>query len=184
MTRYKLPEALGGGEVTECRTVFAIPEGFRAVGLVGSSDSDRWLYLVPVDALTEIKPPTPPEPEPGAYLIGGVLCVRFRDDQTIHRWWVETSGVPGGFVSYSWPDAIGIFTEDVTIRRLVPEMAEVELPWRPSPAWRIPVRIATSHEKVEIKVDGTTLFSAPNTAEAMAGALLSAARKAREAKHD
>jgi hypothetical protein len=127
-----------------------------------------------------IPPPVPDEPEPGAYLIGDRLAVRFEteagqlwhtanDDQSWTQLWAEIGG----------PDA--------TIRRLVPEPEPVALPWETQPyapgvnravvgAWTrggtVRAGVTIGHRENGIDLD-------PDTAEAMAAALWTAARAAR-----
>lgn len=73
----------------------------------------------------EIVPPIPPEPEPGAYLIGDWVAVRFGGSV-----WHSAEG------SCYWPELYESIVDesgpDVQIVRLVPERPApaVELPWR------------------------------------------------------
>lgn len=142
MTRYKLPAELGGGErdayiVTSGNAMFAVDDGEVTISL---------------SLLTEVPPPIPPEPEPGAWLIGGSLAARFAVPAGWTAWvWQANFKLPalGGEVHEStagrtwvtcgnswdkvWAEIGG---PDVTITRLVPESSDraqpptVDLPWR------------------------------------------------------
>jgi len=117
--RFRLPEQLGGGEV---EYLWASQVGY----------GQNWIVMVPGGGpqfdihpnwLTEIAPPPlPAEPEPGAYLIGEVLC--WRDE------W-HTNGLPGGprwrtSAVGDWHDWDDLWTllgrgrDDVSIVPLVP----------------------------------------------------------------
>lgn len=61
MTRYRFPDVLGGGEHEGTREGETV--GFNLPGLVGY----LWLHMTDV---TEVPPPIPAEPGPGAYHIG------------------------------------------------------------------------------------------------------------------
>ena len=122
MTRYKLPDVLGGGEfgaayVHAGMAHFDIPE----VGRV----------TVPETKIVEV--PTPPEPDPGAWSIGGVLAVRWADGGDT-RWAYE--GQRQGYTA-DWDVVWTVLGgPGVTIHRLVPESSDraqpptVDLPWR------------------------------------------------------
>jgi len=101
----------------------AVPEGFTAIVRSGPGP----VTLVPTVSLTLVDT-TPAEPEPGAWLIGDVLCVRFPGDDGDHRWqfWNALDGRCDGPWYAVWQELGG---HGVTIRRLIPEPAPVELPW-------------------------------------------------------
>lgn len=137
--RYKLPDALGGGEVeeTEAHSSHNVPESFVAVN-VATTDGGSvvWYGYLPRAILTPVKPPTPEEPEVGAWLIGDVLAVRWHAPEGFCQWsyqWRNANG-EADWTSDNW-DQIwkNLGGSDVTITRLVPERVEtveqVELPW-------------------------------------------------------
>ncbi|MES2211011.1 MAG: hypothetical protein V4515_12665 [Chloroflexota bacterium] len=179
MTTWKFPDALGGGEY-ESQAILNTPPGMVAFTFSGS------VVYIHKGLLTE---PIPAEPEPGAYLIGGVVCVRFPDDNHDPWWAVATPGV--GQVWHDWHDAVeALGGPDVTIVRLVPAVeVETELPWEGVSMYQSFIKVGPPDEDREIPVtiDFRTgagpmdCLLGDDTAEAMAGALLSAARKAREA---
>jgi hypothetical protein len=131
MTRYRLPEILGGGEfdgeMLWSGCAGAVPDYDLHVPGVGTVRITTTVALTPVDT-------TPPEPEPGAWLIGKYVCVRmFRNstarlDTPPRTAWVA-AGDPDQPCQWDelWRDLGG---PGVTIRRLIPEPAPVELPWR------------------------------------------------------
>jgi hypothetical protein len=89
---------------------------------------DGYRVWIPRDALTEVPPPIPDEPGPGAYLIGGVLCMRFRVREG--RDWFADAQIPGLMLRMYWDafvEAMGI-TADTSIVELVPKatLPEVE----------------------------------------------------------
>lgn len=166
--RYKLPD---------------LPDEAEAVSVHGGVATFEWpglgRFMMPVAALTEVPPPIPPEPEPGAYDIGGVLCVHPPRSRPTSRYtWLVVE--PTDVASYRWAlwadvwDLIG--GPDVTIRRLVPGSGfGVTLPWAGE----------TVHEHLSICVnnfngpilglDGASYALSANTARAMAAALWAAA---------
>lgn len=118
MTRYKLPDALGGGEFErltgykskagdDWRMRFDIP----GVGLVD----------VPLEALTEVKPSLPEEPPDKAVVLWCGEAYQ-RDDKVVdpeYNWFGDQGWV-------SWRD---MHAGGETIVRLVPAHEPVELPW-------------------------------------------------------
>jgi len=133
VTRYKLPDELGGGEF-DGQPLLNTSDGSPAGRIFLHITPDRSEYLVLDPArLTEVRPPVPAEPEPGAYLIGGTPCVRIGSawvvgiDQPDPRWWVYWRD--GGVAKL-------VGGPDVPIVRLVPESSDraqpptVVLPWR------------------------------------------------------
>lgn len=136
MTRYKLPDELGGAEVQQVRwdskyeAMPKIPKGYVAV----SGDANpAWIIYVPDGALTEVPPPIPAEPEPGVYRAWrpgweerGVVIVN--DGEDGGNW-----GVVGDIVWRSWEDFVrqlGLGGPGVVIRKLQPAPEPVQLPWR------------------------------------------------------
>lgn len=123
MTTYRLPEAWGGLEVEESFGSYdSVPDGYLMVLLPRS----QWAALFPKDALTEVKPPIPAEPEPGAYLIGDALWFRPADARGAR--WVGPDGI-----CWEWEQAWrrSLTRPDVTITPLVPSVPvePVQLPW-------------------------------------------------------
>lgn len=118
MTRYQLPAALGGGEMDEYRHVDGGTEA--PIGTVAFL-VNGCIVAIARALLTELPPPIPAEPEPGAYLIGGVLAVRFREDPGLigHNWVYGNRGVgydDAGFWPAVWGDLGG---PDVAIVPLI-----------------------------------------------------------------
>lgn len=151
------------------------------------------VILVPTVALTAVDT-TPPEPEPGAWLIGETLCWRDSmhtdgspDDD---RWRVDHRTI-GGW--WTWPTVWKhLGGPGITPRRLVPEVAavDVDLPWQLSSGptsqrpWCVEVEwTLTGYVLVSasVMIRGAGVRLAPDAAEAMAAALLTAARAARGA---
>jgi hypothetical protein len=80
VTRYKLPEVYGGGEVMECDfTDIAVPDGYAAVAPASPKDGDP-IALIPRKWLTEVKPPMVEPP------VGSVMRDRHGDA------WVRMEG--------------------------------------------------------------------------------------------
>lgn len=172
--RYKLPDALGGGEY----------EGSfeeHLAGVIRLNFNGRAIY-VPLDMLTEISPPIPPQPGPGAYLIGDsmALAVRFENDGDPN--WLS---MPGGWRHWEdlWRDLGG---PDVTITRLVPERVEtvepVTLPWQGESAYGTPIRVERERDgEVGIVIGNRDIgmvgaVCTPEGTREFANALLAASR--------
>jgi hypothetical protein len=133
------------------------------------------VILVPTVALTPVDT-TPEEPEPGAWDLNGVLCVRFAGDDTERPWAVAKVGVTGGFVWLDWHMAWEkLGGPGITPRRLVPEPAPVELPFTTS-VGEIEVT-AVGQLRVFNSICKMTKAQLEQTGQA----LISAARAAREA---
>lgn len=145
------------------------------------------VILVPTAALTPVNT-TPAEPEPGAWLIGETPA--WHDP---HYGWRLLDVDKQDEDWFEWPYTLHLCGgRDVPIVRLVPEPEPVELPWDPDPLdfadlgkTRTSVRVAAGgsieDENVVGRV-GNVVRLTPETAEAKAGALLAAARAAREVK--
>ena len=58
---------------------------------------------VPMLWLEPCASPIPDEPEPGAYLIGGRLCVRFPGDEDLPRWEVADPAYAGQGRGFAMP---------------------------------------------------------------------------------
>jgi hypothetical protein len=96
MSRFKLPDALGGAECTFHAEGYQ--PGCWIVELVDVMPGLR-IEIEP-EALTEVPPPIPAQPEPGAYLVGGVICVHLPAGPIGCTWFIaETGGRP-----YRWAD--------------------------------------------------------------------------------
>lgn len=161
MAKFRLPPELGSGEIE-----IAVNTRDDARPTHWSWNIDGHAVSLPLAILTEIPPPIPPEPEPGAYLIGGVLCVRFEDgwddDGEAAQAWEEAWQKHGG--------------PDVDIVALVPKPAAVELPWK-GESWSV----WRDHPgRVQINVPGSSgVWSVPDDLAREFGlALLSAADRA------
>jgi len=142
--RYKLPEALGGGEyeaLTDYRSKagddwrfrFRIPD----VGLVD----------VPAESLTEVKPPLPPEPPVGSVVL----------DQN-GRVWQSRAGRPGPDSVSQWQSVMGgqqpwTYVGTLKPTLLVPDpFAEpVELPWEDASTMGTPIGLKISgHDEMSL----------------------------------
>lgn len=145
----------------------------RALAAHPGGRIERRRVEISYGAWEAVPPPTPPEPEPGAYLIGDKLAVRFPDDDSGAVWAIETNGPAG----YQWMDWDPVWVHpDVTIVKLVPEPPTVELPWETS--------------RGEFRIWGRTVYLFGQQCTLTKGqledagrAFLSAARAAREADH-
>jgi len=120
MTTYRLPEALGGGEVEIVTPAWAGNAIICEVALVDQPDVKVSLAR---SLLTEVEPPLPPEPAPGSVLRcnDGYLHIRRGSGmaRSDHREGYST-----------WAEIVA--SHDQPLVRLVPDpFAEpVELPWR------------------------------------------------------
>jgi hypothetical protein len=113
--RYRLPAELGGGEVEYLWPSKSGTDGKFWVVRVGPGGPQ---FEIHANWLTEIAPPIPPEPEPGAYLIGETVC--FHDEA--FGWWLghRADKVWRG-VWQEWEDAwAAVGGPDVDIVPLVP----------------------------------------------------------------
>jgi hypothetical protein len=179
---YTLTTALGDMPVhTVALQDTTVPPDYVAVaGATGP------VMLVPTVCLTPVDT-TPAEPEPGAWLIGTVPCIRLT--RPIERpWFRETSqGRTFGTWAETWGDIGGA---GATIRRLIPEPAPVALPFEVTDIsdCTAQVRLGAS-SGMRVVIDHTTDAAGdytahayePDVAEAKGWALLTAARAAREA---
>lgn len=126
-------------------------------------------FEIHMNWLTPAPTPQPTEPPPGAYLIGETVCVRTADSMP-YPWLIVH---PEGYTSPQQPsDWKGVWERlggpDVTIQRLVPEPAKVELPAK----FRDPVG-----EWIEVHIDGSILVG--DRAEAKVALDLPQAEKVR-----
>jgi hypothetical protein len=177
MTRYKVTEEWGGGEAEDADFASFTPSSeYRAL----TRDNGRWFALIHEGALTEVPPPIPPEPEPGAYLIGDSWALRTKALLS-ERWiWHDGAYLHSGTFADLWAHVDG---PDVTITPLVPALPDVELPWKLSVGWAA-VSVGGSCDAVWVQTvsGGRAVLVeplSPDAAEAMAAALMTAARAAR-----
>jgi hypothetical protein len=137
VTRYRLPEALGEVEMlTDQEPTRAVNE-YRWV-----HHAELGLIQVHRNRLTEVKPPLPEDPGPGAWLVNGQVCVRTTEDDDAAPWCWPGALAHGTSTWSEWPDllkAVGVGP----IVRLVPDpLAEApELPWETTDADGVDVRI-------------------------------------------
>jgi hypothetical protein len=166
VTRYRLPEALGGGEYE------AVRQGGRAgVVLIGFDIPDVGSVDLPRSILVEVEEPPPPEPEIGAIVLAdGRPWIH-----TQHCWpsWLGT----GGFEA-SWKDLLGDYS-DLPVRLVPDPAAGVVLPWRlgfPTGGTITVSRADVSLEKgvAMVSTPGPFVLGAAD-ARSMAAALLAAA---------
>lgn len=179
MTRFKLPEVLGGGEFE------ALTEFWTKVGPEGQDIRLRFsipnvgLVDIPKHVLTEVPPPIPAEPEPGAYLIGEVLVTGYARRDEVRWLYADSIGV---LMTVLWAELWEkLGGPDVTIRRLEPAPPTVEFPWYLS---EITVEVRKADPPVLVQIDQEWVYLSWDSAEQMAAALLTAARAAREADHE
>jgi hypothetical protein len=123
MTRYKLPEALGGGEVIVGERW---PDGRTTVTAPMVDDGTVHLRL-PLDLLTEVAEPLPEEPP-----IGSVVRAQLVDEDEPRMWQLITDHDYGA----GWYAAgLGMCFEWAALCKrgtpvpLVPAPAPVDLPW-------------------------------------------------------
>ena len=99
MRRYKLPAVLGGGEI-EATETWGGCAGGRPEYQIGAGDNGFTLLAPRGTPLDAVPPPAPAEPEPGAYLVGGVICVHLPAGPIGCTWFIaENDGRP-----YRWAD--------------------------------------------------------------------------------
>jgi len=178
MTRYKLPDELGGRTV-DAEETWGGCAGARPEYRIG----DITLTMPPG---TPLKVMPPAEPPPGPYLLDGgavVICTSPGD------WWVPNGrGNPGVF-RYMWPGFWEKFGgPDVTLVPLVPDPAAgVQLPWAGESAVLATRLGVCTHDPGEGGSLVQELYGSrdallhPDTAEAKGAALIAAARAARTA---
>ncbi len=170
---YGIPYAVRGWGDEIVTTVSLVVGDDPPTGYTAVVRGEGPVILIPTSALTPVDT-TPPEPEPGAWLIGTAPCVRPKVAHVETRWlWLDDC------VWYRWADLWAqVGGPGITPRRLVPEPAPVELPWT-IPYWSVWER---DDDEVTVTVPGPHHYGLkPDEAEAFGLALLSAARAAREA---
>jgi len=178
-TRFKLPDVLGGGEIVATE-VWGGCAGGRPEYHIGAGDNGFTLLAPRGAPLESVPPPIPAEPEPGAYLIGDTLAVRFPDTDDFNLRWRWSDVDTADSWGICWRSLGG---PDVTITPLVAALPKVELPWRGSDRYGDPVNVEVNRDEVILEVEeyGEVKQAAlpPESAERVAAALLSAARAAR-----
>lgn len=166
MTRYKLPDVLGGGEHEA--TVNSGSQGRVVFHFDGGA-----VLWIPPDQLVALPDPVPAEPEPGAYLIGTTPFIRQSGEHA--REWLGA-----GFHVRTWAEVwFAAGGPDVTITKLVPAMPEVELPWGVHEVTVMFAPMALNERYVKVLIPNEWDFLTAKDAEAMAAALMTAARAAR-----
>ncbi len=182
MTRYRLPDVLGGAEMKQHTRPDGSTEG--PAGTVAFL-VDGCIVSIARGLLTAVDT-TPAEPEPGAWLIGEVLAVRFRDSGGGNRNWVYGNRGIGYDDAGQWASVWGdLGGPGITPRRLVPAPAAVELPWHHRDregfgAWVNESPRSWAAARVSAPWDNNSADLTPEAAEEMAAALLTAAWAARE----
>jgi hypothetical protein len=138
MTRYRLPDELGGGEY-EALTDFRSKAGdgwrhrFNVPG-VGLVD-------VPTECLIEVRPPLPPEPPVGAVvLFGGEAVQRFEDNELADDASAHWASV-GTTDRWTWARLVEI---GGTLVHLASAPEPVALPWSCYDA-----EVSQTHDEVE-----------------------------------
>lgn len=181
MTRYKLPDVLGGHEVELKQRAYNPNDVSVFLLRLPTESYPIHLHMMVVEEVDT----TPAEPEPGAWLIGGVLCVRWEGDDC------EDADYPWCSPLHSFTTFQAIWSRyggsGITPRRLVPMPEPVELPWTGESA--------LACRQIQVLVRGRLVSEywgsggverdiamMPDVAEAKAAALLAAARAAREVK--
>lgn len=176
MKRYELGFYYEGREFTECENPgFEVPEGYVA-GTLGTFRMGEPVLLVQRQWLTEVPPPIPAEPEPGAYLIGDRLCVRSGNRLRAESWIIVSDD------GHDYTDWVGVWEwaggPDVSIVPLVPKVdwPTALLPWVDGP---FAVRVREDGTNCSVQLDHTfrnaVMVMTPRRARAMAAALLTAA---------
>lgn len=172
--RYRLPEALGGGECILLNPPSG--NGVYARATIGEGE-DAFTIDLDRNLLTPVKPPLPEEPPVGAYRVGGVMCMRVSAEPA-KCWVYQTKGEL--FDEDTFAELCDNFGTEVV--PLVPDpFAEpVKLPWS-SRIGEFPTTV-----RVELCTDGVSLVLqsggrricpdlAPEEARELARALMTAA---------
>ena len=179
--RYLLPESLGRVEVE-----FVCEAGHRGAWSVVVRGGGPQFDINP-SWLTEVDPPSPAEPEPGAYLVGDCIAMRFARYEGYNQWRWDSPNDRDGFDTGGWLDLWSdIGGADVTIRRLVPDpLAEpVELPWEFRVGTNSETRVSShgTHgvldKNAAVGAYATTVRLSPEQAREKARALWTAAAQA------
>lgn len=157
--RYRLPEALGGGEVEVLHGFARLEDDGRVdVKMEGLSE----VATVPRTWLTKVEPPLPPEPPVGAVVVDseGDAWQRRKNEWGVRHWVTPTSG------DQDWATLVEHYGP---LTRLVPDPAAgVELPWGTQP------RVWVDESMVGVRYK-TDFWLGPDAARAMAAALWAAA---------
>jgi hypothetical protein len=128
MTTYRLPEALGGGEVEIVPDPSAThPPMTGYVRVVIESAEESFPIDLPFSVLTKVERPLPPEPPPGSVVLVGADA----DDPLsgyVYRHYHGAWAVPGEEDFTTWA---GVCKLGIPVRLVPDPFAEpVELPWR------------------------------------------------------
>lgn len=124
MPRYRLPEALGGGEVEATEWWSGCAGANREYRIAGTSIS----FSMPSHSpLEEVSPPLPPEPPVGSVVLDGKGRAWQRvgppnEDHQGCRWWSSHD-----VTDDTWA---GLNQGYAPLTRLVPAAEPVTLPWR------------------------------------------------------
>lgn len=120
MTKYRLPEALGGGEVDVLHGMA------RDDGRVDCDVPEVGIVTVPFRALTEVQPPEPPI---GAFVH---LASYYGLYERIDRGWID--GTLTGGKAYEWETLVRLNSGDTPVRLApVPFVEPVKLRWEQGP---------------------------------------------------
>jgi hypothetical protein len=167
MTRYRLPDALGGAEV---KILNHLGGGNTPDVVVQVEGIGR--VTLPALCLVKVEPPMPAEPPPGAHLIGDVLCVRyhrafkqtdawvaFEDEAPWHGRRGQLAAMTGGTFEEMWERHGG---PDVAITPLVPETDLRGAPKLTAPfTYREPENLVTLHVNSQGR-DGVAFVAQPH----------------------
>lgn len=196
--RYTVDAQWGGGEVTfanPCECLFTVPDGWVLVERVDGSQA-----MLPRGALTEVVPPMPPEPEPGAYRRGGLTLVGIPvdpgpgPDEPRCSWYVFTNrrSLMNHLAWWQAVDETG--GPDADLVPLVPDPAHgVTVPWRingidgrMSGFTQVRLVAGKVQDGLGNQSESQGVQLSPDEAEQKAGALIAGARAARaeEANRD
>jgi len=121
--RYRLPEALGGGEYEEHRRADGSTEA--PMGTVAFLENGALVCVARV-LLTEVKPPMPPEPPVGSFVH---LASYYGVYERVDRGWISANDAAAEV--YEWDTLLRLNSGDTPVQLVPYPFAEpVELPWR------------------------------------------------------
>jgi hypothetical protein len=176
LTKYRLPEVLGGSEVRKAVDYSGGGSWPNHVVVEAYDSAERvtWYVLVPKDALTEVKPPLPEEPaELGWYRwANGESETILRKVEAGGGW---SLGRSNGFLT-SWK-ALHETYPDIAVTRLIPAPEPVELPWEGSSLYSLDLAVRLSREGnlIILTAGGVTMTLGCETTREFACALNTAA---------
>lgn len=174
MTRYRLPDALGGGEI-EAEEMWGGCAGGRPEYLVAGS---RITITMPEGTPMEaVAPPLPPEPPVGTVVLVGMVF-----EQVLRRYehgWAGPGDERGEYAT--WAEVCSLGTPVL----LVPDplAGAPELPWTDagiSVSVKVGVEVITRGQ-VRVVADGDYAYLVPSVARQMGLALLRAAAEVEQA---